>query len=100
MLDTPGIAAQKRDYYIQMMRKAQELDDQILVKLLSMKLARLGITGAVSTASGCSIIPFPTLHGSPKAAEYERPGLWLLIKLTLAIPGSLIALLMLAHYST
>jgi len=96
--DIFGAVAQKRDYYLQMMQKAQQLNDQILIKLILKKLARLGMTSAVSTAGGCIIIPFPSVHYSTKVAEYERPTWWILFKLTLAIPGSLVALFLLAFY--
>ena len=51
--------AQKRDYYLQIMQKAQQLNDQILIKLLLKKLAHLGMTNSVFTATGCNIIFFP-----------------------------------------
>ena len=75
MADTFGSVTQKRDYYLQMMQKAQKLNDQILIKLILKKLTRLGITGAVSTSSECIIIPFPTIHCSTKVTKYERPEL-------------------------
>ena len=99
MADTFGAVAKKRDYYLQMMQKAQQLNDQILIKLILKKLARLGMTSAVSTTSGCIIIPFPTVHCSTKVTEYEQPTWWMLFKLTLAIPGSLVALFLLTFYS-
>ena len=96
--DTFGTAAQKRDYYLQIMQKAQQLNDQILIKLILKKLAHLGVTSAVSATSGCIIIPFPTVQYSAKCKEYERPSWWTLFKLALAVPGSLVALLLLAYY--
>ena len=98
MADTSGTVAQKRDYYLQIMQKAQQLNDQMLIKLILKKLARLGMTSAVSAAGGCVIIPFPTVPHATKSKEYERPSWWMLFKLTLAIPGSVIALLLLAYY--
>jgi hypothetical protein len=56
------------------------------------------MTSAVSTASGCTIIPFPTLPYSPEFKEDEPLNGWTLFKLTLAIPGSLVALILLTHY--
>jgi hypothetical protein len=97
--DAFGTVAQKRDYYLQIMQRAQQLNDQILIKLILKKLARLGMTSEVSAASGCIIIPFPTVQYSTKFKEYERPTWWTLFKLTLAIPGSLFALMLLAYYS-
>ena len=90
--------AHKRDHYLQIMQKAQQLNDQILIKLVLKKLALLGLTGADYTTSGCTVIPFPSVHYPTKLEEYERPSWWLLFKLALAIPGSLIALLLLAHF--
>lgn len=89
---------QKRDYYLQIMQKAQLLNDRPLINLILKKLTCLGMTSAVSTASGCIIIPFPTLPYSPELKEYEPLNWWTLFKLTLAIPGSLVALILLAHY--
>jgi len=90
--------AQKRAYYLQIMQKAQQLNDQTLIKLILKKMARLGLANAVSTAGGCTVIPFPTLHYSTEFKKYERPTWWMLFKLTLAIPGSLVGLILLAYY--
>ena len=98
MADTFGSVAQKRDYYLQIMQKAQQLNDQLLIKLILKKLARLGMTSAVSATGGCVIIPFPTNPYAAKPKQYERPTWWTLLKLTLAVPGSVIALLLLAYY--
>ncbi len=98
MADTFGTVAQKRDYYLQIMQKAQQLNDQTLIKLTLKKLAHLGRSRAVSATSECIIIPFPTVQYSTKCEEYERPNWWTLFKLTLAVPGSLVALMLLAYY--
>ena len=98
MDETFGTVAQKRDYYLQILQKARELNDQILVRLTSKKLALLGMTAAVSTKSGCMIIPFPNANNLNEPVEYERPSWWLLFKLALAVLGSLVALLLLAFY--
>jgi hypothetical protein len=90
--------AQKRDNYLQIMQKAQQLNDQPLINLILKKLAHLGLSNAISTASGCTIIPFPTHPYSTDFKEYESPSWWMLFKLTLAIPGSLIGLFLLAYY--
>jgi hypothetical protein len=90
--------AHKRAYYLKIMQKAQQLNDQTLIRLILKKMARLGLANAVSTASGCTIIPFPTLPYSTEIKEYDRPTWWMLFKLTLAIPGSLVGLILLAHY--
>jgi len=89
---------QKRDYYLQIMQKAQQLNDQPLINLILKKLSRLGLAGAVSTDSGCTIIPFPSPSCPPEFQEFEPPTWWTLFKLTLAIPGSLVLLFLLAYY--
>jgi len=96
--DTPQSLERKRDYYVELMRKAQLLDDQILVKMILRKLAALGAAGAVSTTGGCTVIPFPTGHAPTEANAPELPSWWMLVKLALAIPGSMAALLLLAVY--
>ncbi|MBW2478355.1 MAG: hypothetical protein JRF38_00085 [Deltaproteobacteria bacterium] len=98
MADTPQSVERKRYFYLQLMRKAQLLDDQILVKMILRKLTALGTAGAVSTAGGCTVIPFPLGHTPVEPTAPELPMWWVLVKLTLAIPGSLAALLMLAVY--
>jgi hypothetical protein len=96
--DAFGSVIQKREYYLQIMQKAQQLNDQILIKLVLKKLVRLGMTSAASATSGCIIIPFPTVQYSTECKEYERPTWWTIFKLALAVPGSLVALLLLAYY--
>ena len=98
MADTFINITQKRDYYLQMMQKARKLNDQILIKLILKKLAHPGMTSVASTSSGCIIISFPAVQCSTKFKEYERPTWWTIFKLTLAIPGSLVALMLLAVY--
>ena len=98
MADTPQSVERKRDFYLQLMRKAQLLDDQILVKMILRKLAALGAADAISTAGGCTVIPFPIGQAPAQPNVAELPTWWMLVKLTLAIPGSLAALLLLAVY--
>ena len=89
---------QKRDHYLQIMRKAQKLNDQILVRLILKKMVRTGMTSAVSTASGCMIIPFPAVQCTNSMNTYERISYWTLAKLAIAIPGSLVVLLLLTYF--
>ena len=98
MVEPFEAAARKRDYYLQIMQKAQRLNDQMLIKLILKKMTRLGLTNAVSTASGCTISPFPTPQYPPQAREYEPTSWWTLVKLTLAVPGSVIALILMSYY--
>ena len=74
MPDSLKAVEQKRDYYLQIMQKAQQLNDQPLINLILKKLAR------------------------PELKEYEPPTWWTLFKLTLAVPGSLVALILLSYY--
>jgi hypothetical protein len=91
-------ASHKRDHYLRMMHTAQQLGDQVLIQLIVKKLARLGRTDAVSTSSGCVVIPFPTVPYPSSVPEYEPPSLWMLVKLTLAVPGSVAFLFYLAIF--
>lgn len=98
MADTSMDVAQKHDCYLQMMQKAKQFNDQTLIKLITKKIARLGLAGAVSTSGGCIIIPFPTIDSRTDLTDDEQLTWWLLLKLTLAIPGSLAALFLLTYY--
>jgi len=98
MADTSMDVAQKHDYYLQMMQKAKQFNDQRLIKLIKKKRVRLGLACAVSTSGGCIIIPFPTIENRTELTDDERLTWWLLLKLTLAIPGSLVVLFLLTYY--
>ena len=99
MADTPQSVANKRASYLQLMRKARQADDPILVRMILRKLAGLGTVGAVTTPGGCTVIPFPTAQAPAVIDEPEQPLWWVLLKLTLAIPGSVAALMLLSVYS-
>jgi hypothetical protein len=62
-------------------------------------MIHLGMTHAVSTPSGCIIIPFPLTDNTTELAKDEELTWWVLLKLTIAIPGSLVALFLMAYYS-
>jgi len=96
--DIPQTHERKRDFYLQLMRQAELLDDQVLVKMILKKLAGLGTAGAVSTPGGCTVIPFPMYRPPAESNAPEPPSWWVLFKLTLAIPGSLAALFLLSIY--
>ena len=98
MSDTPQLDEQKREYYLQIMQKAQQMNDKKLIRLILKKLARLGRASAATTTTGCMIIPFPSAQYAPEFDGYERESWWTLFKLALAVPGILIALMLLAHY--
>ena len=99
MTDTPQSVARKRASYLQLMRKARQADDPILVRIILRKLAGLGAMDAVTTAGGCTVIPFPSTQAPTVSRAPEQPLWWVLVKLTLAIPGSLAALMLLSVYS-
>jgi len=73
--DTPQTFERKRDFYLQLMRKAQLLDDQVLVKIILKKLAGLCTAGAVSTVGGCTVIPFP-IGRPPGDSNGPEPPSW------------------------
>ena len=98
MTEPVETVARKRDCYLQIMQKAQRLNDQKLIRLILKKMARLGLNHTIQTASGCTIIPFPSAHYAAKPPECEPASWWTLVKLTLAIPGSVIALFLVAHF--
>jgi hypothetical protein len=98
VVDIDDAVREKREYYLQIMQKAQQLNDHHLIRLIIKKMSCLGLNAAVSKTSGCSIITFPSRPYQAEPKDYERPSMWLLLRLALAIPGSLIALLLLAYY--
>jgi hypothetical protein len=81
------------------MRQARQAGDPVLVKIILRKLAGLGTVDAVTTVGGCTVIPFPTAQAPAVSRTAEQPLWWVLVKLTLAIPGSLAALLMLSVFA-
>ena len=99
MTDTPQSVQSKRASYLQLMRKARQAEDPILVKMILRRLAGLGTVGAVTTVGGCTVIPFPTAKAPAVSRAPEQPLWWVLLKLTLAIPGSMAALMLLSVYS-
>jgi len=69
--DTHQTIERKRNYYLQIMQKAKQLDDQTLVRMILKKLAYLGITNAVPSAAGCTVIPIPTIHALSGLLDQE-----------------------------
>ena len=98
MADTLIDVSQKHDYYLQMMQKAKQFNDQTLIELIKKRMVGLSLAGAASSPGGCVIIPFPTIDNTTEFTENEQLTWWLLLKLTLAIPGSLVTLFLLAYY--
>ena len=81
------------------MRRARQANDPILVKMILRRLAGLGVVSSVTTAGGCTVIPFPSEPAPVVSRPDEQPLWWVLVKLTLAIPGSVAALFMLSIFS-
>ena len=96
--DTAMYVAPKLDNYLQLLQQAKQFNDQTLINLIKKKIAHLGLASAVSTSDGCIIIPFPTIDNRTGLTDDEQLTWWLVLKLTLAIPGSLVALFFLAFY--
>ncbi len=69
MADTPQAVARKGNYYHQIMQKARQLGDQTLVRIILKKLARLGRAGAMSTAGGCMVFPFPAIQAPAETLD-------------------------------
>ena len=99
MTETPQSVARKQAHYLQIMNKARQADYPVLVKMVLRKLAGLGMVGAVTTAGGCTVIPFPSAQAPAASGRPEQPLWWVILKLTLAIPGSVAALFLLSVYS-
>ena len=97
--NTNQTSAQRRDCYLQLMHKAQQLNDQGLICLIAKKMAGLGKLNTLSSAGDCHVIPFPPIFMREVNQEPEPPLWWVLIKLTLLIPGSLTLLLILSMYT-
>ncbi len=62
-------------------------------------MVHLAMIYAISTPSGCVIIPFPLADDTTQLTDDVQLTWGTLLKLTLAIPGSLVALFLLAVYS-
>ena len=87
----------KREYYLQIMHKARQINDQGLIRLITRKLINLEPSRPIAFANGCSIIPFP-LSASPPHIKHEKPTIWTYLKVAMIFPGSLIILILLSHY--
>jgi hypothetical protein len=93
-----GTIEQKRNYYLQIMQNAKQLNDQTLIKLIIKKLALLGTTNHTAETGNCIVIPFPMAPSVNEISELQRPTWWTFLKITLAIPGSVVSLFLLAHF--
>ena len=87
----------KREYYLQIMHKARQINDQRLIRLIAKKLIHLEPSKPMALTSGCSIIPFP-LSANATHIKHERPTFWTYLKVAMIFPGSVIILLLFAHY--
>ncbi len=87
----------KREYYLQIMHKARQINDQRLIRLIAKKLIHLEPSKPTALAGGCSIIPFPLSAHAPRIKP-ERPTFWTYLKVAMIFPGSLIILLLMSYY--
>ena len=88
---------EKREYYLQIMHKARQINDQGLIRLITRKLIHLDPSRPMALTGGCSIIPFPLSAHAPRIKP-ERPTFWTYLKVAMIFPGSLIVLILLSHY--
>ena len=71
MVDTPQAVASKQNRYLRLMRKAQQLDDPLLVRLIQQKLALHSRTGSRPATDKRVIIPFPSMQASAETFDHE-----------------------------
>jgi hypothetical protein len=71
VVDTPQTVASKQNRYLRLMRKAQQLHDPLLVRLILQKLALLNKTGSRPATDKRVIIPFPSMQASAETFDYE-----------------------------
>ena len=71
MVDTPETVASKRIRYLRLMRKAQQLDDPLLIRLIQQKLALHSRIGSSPATDRGVIIPFPSMQASAKTFDPE-----------------------------
>ena len=71
MVDTPETIASKHSCYLRLMRKAQQLGDQILVRLILQKLNTHGRSGYTSATDKKVIIQFPGMQASAETIDCE-----------------------------
>ena len=70
VVNTRETVESKQSRYLRLMRKAQQLDDQLLVRLILRKLAHLDKTGSRLTTGRRVIIPFPSIRASAEKNDY------------------------------
>ena len=71
MVDTPETVASKHSCYLRLMRKAQQLGDQLLVRLILKKLNTHGGSGHSPATDKRVIIQFPGMQASAKTIDCE-----------------------------
>ena len=71
VVDTPQTALSKQNRYLKLMRKARQLDDPLLVRLIQQKLAIHSGTGYRPATDNRMIIPFPSTQASAEISNHE-----------------------------
>ena len=70
MAESSQAVTRKRNYYLQIMQTARQMDDQNLVRIILKKLTDLGLlTGDVSKTSVGKVIPIPTMYALSKTLD-------------------------------
>ena len=73
MAESSPAVARKRNYYLQIMQTARQMDDQNLVRIILKKMTDLGLsTGAVSNTYRCKVIPIPTIYSLSQTLNQEQ----------------------------
>lgn len=71
MVDIPETVTSKQHRYLRLMRKAQQLDDPLLVRLIRQKMSMNNGKGYTSATDNGAIIQFPDMHASAEAIDGE-----------------------------
>lgn len=90
----------KQRAYLALLENARQLNDRGLVRLVLKKLNQLSPTPPTGAFDrNCAVITFPLTPSQRLPLEPESASWWMLIKLTLAVPGSVTALFLLSVYA-
>jgi hypothetical protein len=71
VVDTPETVSSKQNRYLRLMRKAQQLDDPLLVRLIQQKLALHSRAYYRPAIDRRVIIPFPGMQASAQTIDHE-----------------------------
>ena len=99
MKETQAIAADKQQDYLCLLAQARNINDRCLVRLILKRLSGIQAPAPVCRPHGSGdVICFPLMPAADVSRPPGPPMWWMLIKMTLLIPGSFIALMLLAIF--